>query len=232
MNDKQIVLLFIKAPILGQVKSRLAADVGEQIALDLYKNFIFDIISTLEVSGHYFRICFHPPEEEKAVSAWLGSQYLFMPQLGNDLGEKMRGAFNRIFSEGFASGVLIGSDIPDIPYLMIHDAFEALKNSDVVIGPAADGGYYLVGFNKNSFLPRVFEGITWSRNTVYQETMRILQAASLQVRCLPLWRDVDVLSDLRALFDRSRNSTFSQSKTMTYLLDTRVLEKTVKNLHV
>jgi glycosyltransferase A (GT-A) superfamily protein (DUF2064 family) len=138
----------------------------------------------------------------------------------------MKGAFKRIFSEGFASGVLIGSDVPDIPSTMVQEAFESLKNNDVVIGPAADGGYYLVGFNQDSFLPRVFDGIPWSANTVYQETMRILQAASLRVHHLPLWRDVDALGDLRSLFDRSRNSTFSQSKTIMYLLKTRLLEKT------
>ena len=229
MSDKQIILLFIKAPIMGQVKSRLAADVGEEIALGLYKNFILDMINTLKESGHFFRICYHPPEEEKAVSAWLGPYYPYMPQLGNDLGGKMEGAFNRIFSEGFASGVLIGSDVPDMPSTMVQEAFESLKNNDVVIGPAADGGYYLVGFNQDSFLPRVFDGIPWSTHTVYQETMRILQAASLRVHHLPLWRDVDAVGDLRSLFDRSRNSTFAQSKTMMYLLKTRLLEKTGMN---
>lgn len=229
MSDKQIVLLFIKAPLMGQVKSRLAADVGEEIALGLYKNFVLDMINTLEESGHFFRICYHPPKEEKAVSAWLGPYYPYMPQLGNDLGAKMGGAFNRIFSEGFDSGVLIGSDVPDMPSTMVQEAFESLKHSDVVIGPAADGGYYLVGFNQDSFLPRVFDGIPWSTNTVYQETIRILQAASMRVHYLPRWRDVDALGDLRALFDRSRNSTFAQSKTMMYLLKTRLLEKTGMN---
>jgi rSAM/selenodomain-associated transferase 1 len=225
MYDEQVILLFIKAPVVGQVKSRLAADVGEETALVLYKNFVLDIVNTLEGGGYSFRICFYPAEGEKVISEWLGPHYQYMPQRGNDLGAKMENAFHCIFSEGAARGVLIGSDIPDLPSAMIYEAFELLKYNDAVIGPAADGGYYLIGFNRDSFLPCVFDGMSWSTDTVYQETVRVLQDASLHIHSLPLWKDVDTLDDLRSLLERNEDTMSVQSKTMEYLRNTRLLEK-------
>jgi rSAM/selenodomain-associated transferase 1 len=221
MSDKPIVLLFIKAPIKGQVKSRLAADVGEEATLELYKNFVLDSIETVEKSAYPFRICFYPPEGEEIVTAWLGRQYPYLMQEGNDLGLRMGNAFGHIFWEGFTSALLIGSDIPDLPSAVIRSAFESLKENDVVIGPAADGGYYLIGFNNNSFLPRIFQGIAWSTNTVVQTTLDILKGASLRVHIAPEWKDVDTLGDLRALYERNRDTAFDKSRTMTYLIKHR-----------
>jgi uncharacterized protein len=231
MPDKHIVLLFIKAPVPGKVKSRLAVDVGDAAALDLYKCFILDIVSTVEKSGYAFRICFHPPETEDIVSTMLGPHYTYMAQLGGNLGEKMEDAFSRIFSEGFSRCVLIGSDIPDLSFSTLEEAFGALENNDAAIGPAADGGYYLIGFNKKSFLPPMFHEIEWGTNTVFQKTMSIMNRASLRVHALPLWRDVDTLRDLQLFFDRNRNTSFAQSATMTYILKTRLLGYVHKNDH-
>jgi rSAM/selenodomain-associated transferase 1 len=221
MSEKPIVLLFIKAPIKGQVKSRLAADVGEETTLELYKNFVLDIVETVEKSAYPFRICFYPAESEKNVAAWLGQQYLYLTQEGSDLGLRMGNAFRRIFLEGFTSALLIGSDIPDLPSAVIQSAFESLKKNDVVIGPAADGGYYLIGFNNNSFLPRIFQGIAWGTNTVFLKTLDILKGASLRVHLAPEWKDVDALGDLRDLYERNRDTAFDKSRTMTYLIKHR-----------
>jgi rSAM/selenodomain-associated transferase 1 len=210
MHEEQVVLLFIKVPIMGQVKSRLAAAVGEKTALDLYKNFIRDTVHTLEVCGYSFRICFYPLEGERIITELLGERYQYVPQYGNDLGAKMENAFQRIFTEGVAKGVLIGSDIPDLSAMIIRESFESLKTNDVVIGPAADGGYYLIGFNRDSFLPHIFDGIAWSTNTVYRETIRMLENASLRIHSLPLWRDVDTLDDLHSLVQRNKNTAFDQ----------------------
>ena len=221
MSEKPIVLLFIKAPIKGQVKSRLAADVGEETTLELYKNFVLDIVETVETSGYPFRICFYPSGGEEIVSDWLGRQYLYLAQEGDDLGLRMGNAFRRIFLEGFTSALLIGSDIPDLPSAVIQSAFESLKKNDVVIGPAADGGYYLIGFNNNSFLPRIFQGIAWGTNTVFLKTLDILKGASLRVHLAPEWKDVDTLGDLRDLYERNRDTAFDKSRTMTYLIKHR-----------
>jgi rSAM/selenodomain-associated transferase 1 len=222
MHNKSIILLFIKAPFKGLVKSRLAAAVGEEAALQLYKNFILDIIDALVTSGYPFRICFYPPDTEEAITTWLVGHPV-MPQDGNDLGERMELAFKKVFSDGFSSAILIGSDIPDLAPAVFHEAFQSLNENDAVIGPAADGGYYLIGFNQRSFLPRIFRGISWSTDLVFQETMDILEESSLRVHLVPQWKDVDTLEDLKAFFKRNKNSGFSESRTMLYLMKNRTL---------
>jgi rSAM/selenodomain-associated transferase 1 len=220
MPDKSIVLLFIKAPFKGRVKSRLAAAVGEEAALELYKNFILDIIDALSTSGYPFKICFYPPDAEEAITTWLIG-HPAAPQDGNDLGERMELAFKKTFSEGFTSAILIGSDIPDLTPAVFHEALESLNENDAVIGPAADGGYYLIGFKQKSFLPRIFRGIPWSTDTVFRETMDILKESSLRVHLVPQWKDVDTLEDLKAFFERNRDSGLDESRTMTYLMKNR-----------
>jgi rSAM/selenodomain-associated transferase 1 len=220
MPEKSIVLLFIKAPFKGRVKSRLASAVGEEAALELYKNFILDIIDALSTSGYPFRICFYPPDAEKAVTTWLVG-HSAAPQDGNDLGERMELAFKKIFSEGFTRAILIGSDVPDLTPAVFREALESLNENDAVIGPAADGGYYLIGFTRRSFLPRIFRGISWSTDTVFRETMDILNDSSLRVHLVPQWKDLDSLEDLKAFFERNRNSGFAESRTMAYLMKNR-----------
>jgi hypothetical protein len=217
MTDKPIVLLFIKAPFKGRVKSRLAAAVGDEAALELYKNFALDVIDASCTSGYPFRICFYPPDAEEAIAAWLVG-HPAAPQFGNDLGERMELAFKQIFSEGFTSAILVGSDIPGIAPAVFHEALESLKKSDAVIGPSADGGYYLIGFNRSSFLTRVFRGISWSTETVFRDTMDILQGSSLRVHLVSRLKDVDTLADLKAFFERNRKSGADKSRTLAYLM--------------
>jgi len=215
--DTSAILLFIKAPVLGRVKSRLAAAIGEKAALDLYENFVLDSLATVEKTGIPFRICVYPPEAEKEAASWLGDRYRFMPQEGIDLGERMESAFLACFSEGLERVVLMGSDLPDLPSAVLEAVISSLKQNDVAIGPASDGGYYLIGFNKDSFLPEIFHGIAWSTKTVFEKTMTVLRDSGLAIQQAPQWHDIDTLADLKALFERSKGTSFDKSKTMTYL---------------
>jgi uncharacterized protein len=217
MGDKPIILLFVKAPVRGRVKSRLAAEVGEETALDLYRCFVLDIVGTLDDSGYPFRICYYPHDDENALASLLGRRHHFMPQEGKDLGKRMENAFRQIFSEGYDRAVLIGSDIPDLSPAVFRESLDSLENNDVVIGPAADGGYYLIGFHKRSLLPPVFHERAWSTNTVFRETLEILRDASLRMHLAPEWGDVDTREDLNALAVRSRGTIFDKSRTMAYL---------------
>jgi len=217
MSDNPIILLFIKVPIKGQVKSRLAADVGEEAALDLYKSFVLDIIDTLEGSGYTLRICYYPHDRADMFTSLFGIRYRMMPQEGKDLGEKMENAFKQIFSEGYTRAILIGSDIPDLAPAVLRDALESLTKNDVVIGPASDGGYYLIGFHKDSLLPRIFHNREWGTERVFQDTMDILRNTSLRVHLAPQWSDVDTIGDLKSLALRNQNSAFDKSRTITYL---------------
>ncbi len=216
MYDRSIILLFIKAPVKGQVKSRLAAAIGDDTALELYKNFILDSITTVKETGHPFRIIFYPPDAANAVTAWLGSGSC-MPQFGNNLGERMEHAFSRVFSEGWRNAVLIGSDIPDLPSGVINESLGALEMNDAVIGPASDGGYYLIGFKNSTFLPSTFHKIPWGTDAVFRDTMKILTGSSLKVYLAPEQQDIDTLEDLRSLFERDPHPSFDKSRTMTYL---------------
>ena len=220
MSDRQIVLLFIKAPMQGRVKSRLADAIGEEAALDLYRSFILDTIDMLERTGCEFRIFCHPPEAVAEVSLWLRASPV-VPQEGDDLGARMENAFRRVFSEGWSRAVLIGSDIPDLPESVIPEAFTLIMKHKVVLGPAADGGYYLIGFDREAFLPAPFSGISWSTADVFARTRDVLQAAGLRVPLLREWRDVDSFDDLQALAARSGHSPFRSSRTMTYLAQNR-----------
>jgi hypothetical protein len=215
-KNRQCLLLFLKYPERGKAKSRLVKDLNEDITLLLYKNFILDILDTLKKGRFIVKICFYPPDSKEKVRDWLGNNYVYMPQIGEDLGERMKNAFTAVYSEGFSKAVLIGSDIPDLNASVLNEACEC-DDHDVVIGPASDGGYYLIGFRNNTFLPEIFEGIQWGRETVFEKTIDILKKNNRKVHILPEWQDIDRLDDLKALFNRNRNTEFANSRTMTFL---------------
>jgi hypothetical protein len=221
MADKQCVLLFVKAPEKGKVKSRLSRSMGEDTVLHLYECFVLDVMEMLKAGGIPFRICFTPAEKRQAITAWLGKGQTYLPQEGVDLGERMANAFQQTFSEGITEALIIGSDLPDLPHALLEEAFRSLHAHDAVIGPAVDGGYYLIGFRRETFLPEVFRGRTWSTNTVLPETMELFKRSAYRVHQLPEWRDVDALEDLRALLLRNTQTDFRTSGTMTYLIQNR-----------
>lgn len=216
MSDETCILLFVKTPTRGKVKSRLAAELGEEDTLHLYENFILDMLDTLKRAEHRLKICFFPPDSEKQLTDWLGKGYAYLPQRGSDLGEKMKNAFLAAFAEGFSRVLIIGSDIPDIPYALLNEAL-ASDTADAVIGPSSDGGYYLIGFTRHSFFPDIFSGIAWGTATVFEKTMEIFAERRHSVHLLPQWQDVDRLRDLRELFARNKDSQFAESRTMAFL---------------
>jgi rSAM/selenodomain-associated transferase 1 len=214
MSDKPLILLFVKAPLRGQVKSRLAAVLGKDAALELYGNFVLDILASIEKSGIPCRICYYPPDSGETVKNWLGGHLMYMPQEGNDIGERMERAFRQAFSEGTSRAVLIGSDIPDLPPALLQDAVGGLDQTGAVIGPSKDGGYYLIGFRKDTFFPNIFHGPEWSTDTVFADTVAIFEREHQQFSLLPPWRDMDTIEDLKDLMSRNRNSDFSDSRTI------------------
>jgi rSAM/selenodomain-associated transferase 1 len=216
MNEpsKNCVLFFVKHPAYGRVKSRLAEQIGQDAATDLYKSFVADILTTLHAISVNFKIVFYPPDAENKFQQWLGEGYSYIRQTGKDLGQRMKNAFLQAFSDGFNNVILIGSDIPDLPTEYLQLAFKALETNGVVIGPSSDGGYYLIGFTKEAFLPDVFEGITWSSVDVFEQTLNILKQHKQRVYLLPQWHDVDTWADLSELVERNKSTAFNQSNTL------------------
>ena len=219
------ILIFVKLPEKGSVKTRLAKDLGRNFVLALYENFVFDMLETLAKANLPIIVYFYPPESGAAVSRWLGGNYLYVSQNGSDLGERMKNAFKDAFERGFSRAVIIGSDIPDLKISILDMAFNSLHANDMVVGPSVDGGYYLIGFRHNSFLPEVFKGISWGMDTVLKDTLKILREKNYKAYFLPELRDVDTIEDLKALYERNKDTAFANSRTMKFL--SKNLEKTI-----
>ena len=216
-HNNNCLLLFVKSPIKGQVKTRLAAQTDGDLVVELYKCFVDDMISLVENLDVHLEICFYPANTKSTFSEWLGEQHCYTPQTGDNLGERLRNAFGNAFEEGFSNVVAIGTDSPDLPVHYLIESFEVLDTHDTVIGPANDGGYYLIGFSKEKFTPEAFDNISWSTDSVFEQTVSILKRHGRKVYLLPLWHDVDTIADLKSLLLRTRNTAFEKSKTYLYL---------------
>ncbi len=217
--DKKCVLFFVKSPTSGRVKTRLARELGPANATGLYKSFVLDILAVLSGLDTNFKICFTPPEAQDALANWLGNGFSYLPQKGRDLGARMKNAFEQAFADGFDRVIIVGSDIPDLPADFIRQAFSALDTHDAVIGPSTDGGYYLIGFSKDSFVPSAFENITWGTEKVLKQTLGALNECKRKPYMLPRWHDVDDMSGLKILVERAENTGFQNSRTMAFLLE-------------
>ena len=219
------LLLFVKSPIKGQVKTRLAAQTGGDFVVELYKCFVEDMISLVENLGVQFKVCFCPANTKSTFLKWLGEQHCYRAQTGNNPGERLRNSFGNAFEEGFSNVIAIGSDSPDLPVHYLTESFEVLDAHDTVIGPANDGGYYLIGFSKEGFIPDVFDNISWSTDSVFEQTISILKRHGRKMYLLPLWHDVDTTADLKSLLLRIKNTAFEKSKTYSYLTANRSWSK-------
>jgi uncharacterized protein len=211
--------MLVKYPERGKVKTRLTDLLDGEIVLDLYRCFVSDMIRTAKACPCEFAICFDPPEARDSVEAWLGRDCTLIPQLGEDLGERLKHCFSEAFTDGFERVVVIGSDSPDLPAQMIDEAFASLDNRDVVIGPSVDGGYYLIGFKSSTFVPGVFDGVEWGSDSLFAETMATLRYKQFKVHVLSEWADIDTFEDLMAFFYRNVWRASAASETMTYMLN-------------
>ena len=203
-NDRRRLLLFMRHPERDKVKTRLARAIGQEAASALYQCLITDSLSLARRAGYPTTVFFLPKAGSLEVSPGFTHEFPCVPQMGRDLGERMHTAFRAAFLDA-REAVLMGSDIPDLPASFLDEAFESLKGDEAVIGPALDGGYYLIGFSSGALLSSPFSGIEWGGPFVFQETLRILRDHGLKIHVLPQWRDVDVYADLLALFDRQKD---------------------------
>jgi rSAM/selenodomain-associated transferase 1 len=204
MHPDRLVILFIKAPLPGNVKSRLAAGIGEEAALGLYRVLVLDAVEMLGGTPYPVHVYYAPADQREAVTSLLGMDRVLRPQTGADLGSRMEYAFRDAFAEGFSRVALVGSDLPELNPLIMAEAFDALEQDDAVLGPAADGGYYLIGFRRTTMPAEAFHGIAWSTPTVFEDTMKAMQAHALRVHVLPKLHDLDTAADLKAFWERNR----------------------------
>ena len=193
------VIVFVKYPEPGKVKQRLAQDIGDTAAAHLYQSMVMDQLHTLQQTQFPLYLCFTPSQAEENMNQWLGSQYTLIPQQGEDLGKRMHHAFTSLFQQSYTRAILVGSDLPDVPYEYLTQADHALAVHDVVIGPAADGGYYLIGFNKHSYHSSVFDDISWGSDSVLSQTRDSIDKLHLSSHQVPVWYDIDTIEDVYEL---------------------------------
>jgi rSAM/selenodomain-associated transferase 1 len=211
------ILLFVKYPEIGKVKSRLSASISKKKVAKIYSFFVEDILERLKETPYETIICYHPEESINKFKKWLGPDYSYMPQKGNNLGERLKKGFEKGFQQGFTKLIALGSDSPDLYISIIDEAFENLDEFDTIIGPCEDGGYYLIGFSKQSFFPEVFDKIPWSSENVFERSIKALSKANQKVFILPLWNDIDTIDDLFNLYKKNQNTDFKNSKSMNYI---------------
>ncbi len=211
---KKNVIFFVKYPEKNKIKTRLAKTLKKNFVIELYKCFVLDELETLEKLGANIFIFFQPDVSREKMQSWIGVSHPLSEQKGNDLGERMYNAFALMFENGHKECVIIGSDIPDLPAHICDQAFDILKETDMVIGPSQDGGYYLLGLHETSFNKLLFQDISWSSEKVFSQTLKKAQLLNYKVRQLPTWEDVDFLENLINLYQRNLTTEFYHSHTM------------------
>ncbi|HEY0150789.1 MAG TPA: TIGR04282 family arsenosugar biosynthesis glycosyltransferase [Longimicrobium sp.] len=191
-----VTLVFVRAPVAGQVKTRLAAALGAEGALRVYRRLAEHTLREARALGGEVRVHFTPEDAEPAVRAWLGDGPRYLPQSAGDLGARMEAAFRAAFEDGADRVVIIGSDLPELSVALLGRAFDALDSHPAVIGPARDGGYYLLGMR--TMIDGLFDGIPWSTDDVLARTLERLGAAGIHPALLDTLSDVDEVDDLPA----------------------------------
>lgn len=219
------IAIFSRAPDKGRVKTRLSKDLDETVVVNMYKNFVLDILQKIKSSKIQYKIFYDPPDTKNVMADWLGADNEFILQQGDDLGERMKNVFTTMFENSISRAVIIGTDFPDLPVKYLFEAFAGLKKSNAVIGPTFDGGYYLIGFNKDSFLSHAFDHMPWGSNRVFKNTMALLNETNLSVHVLPKWRDVDTYGDLKDLIKFLKINSNAAPKTYQYLLGAGLIDR-------
>lgn len=151
-------------------------------------------VRALAADGVAVRVHYAPADAGDAVRAWLGDGPLYLPQAEGDLGARMKDAFLRAFKDGAERVVIVGSDLPEVSASLLRRAFEQLDAHPAVVGPARDGGYYLLGLR--GMIEGIFEGIEWSTSSVLRETLERLRGAGVEPATLEVLADVDTVDDL------------------------------------
>lgn len=198
MSSQNPVGVFVKSPRVGHVKTRLGESIGMRNAAEFYAVGLGWLFRRMHDSNLSFIIFFDPPDHEQRLRRMyrLDEDTTMVPQEGEDLGERMYNALCWMDEHSPGPPVIMGSDSPDLPTEWIKNAIDYLAEHRLVIGPARDGGYYLIGCRR----PRrnLFEEIDWSTSGVLDQTLDKARSTGLSPRLLPEWQDIDTLEDLMA----------------------------------
>jgi rSAM/selenodomain-associated transferase 1 len=198
-RPQTILGIFVRHPVPGVVKTRLAAELGGNRAAEIYAAFITDIVDRFREITAERRLCFCPdsPEARGHFEAVAGLDYQLWPQPDADLGTSMQRFFEVHIRGAGDRAVVIGSDSPTMPGDLVQQAFASLNEADCVLGPATDGGFYLIGMRSRTW--PVFSGVEWSTPRVLDQVIGRIKELGARLALLPPWYDVDTPDDLRML---------------------------------
>ncbi len=186
----------LKAPRARFVKTRLARELGAEPAAVVYRRLVEHQMAAIPTDWPV-EIHYAPADAPAEMQEWLGSQYAYFPQQGDDLGERLIHAIADVFTRGAIGVIVIGGDCPGLDEPCLRAAWSALDSADVVLGPALDGGYYLIGLRRPA--PHLFRGIPWSSSAVFEATTERVRQAGLSLVLLSAKEDVDDLASWRRL---------------------------------
>ncbi|MGA8178435.1 MAG: TIGR04283 family arsenosugar biosynthesis glycosyltransferase [Desulfobacterales bacterium] len=208
--SKERLIIFTRYPETGTTKTRMIPIMGEKGAARLQREMTEHVASQvvgLSASKNLtIEICYDGGNED-LMRRWLGSEFEYVLQKGDDVGERMQQAFEDAFGSGATSSVIIGTDIPDLTARVVRDAFNVLKQKEMVLGPAKDGGYYLIGLSKTAFSPAIrdlFTGIKWGEKDVLRKTINAATGLGIHYSLVDKLQDVDRPEDL-SIWARRKN---------------------------
>lgn len=196
-QPRNALLVMAKRPAPGRTKTRLSPPLSPEHACSLYEHFLMDTIALMRAIPETQPVIVYLPEDEEAYFSELAPDFQRLPQRGPDLGLRLENALSHYLGLGYERVVIMDSDSPTLPGEYLRQAFEALEDHDVVIGPCDDGGYYLIGLKHRA--PRLLKEVRMSTPLVTDETLALANEMGLKTALLPAWYDVDDAESLRRL---------------------------------
>ncbi|WP_019504067.1 TIGR04282 family arsenosugar biosynthesis glycosyltransferase [Pleurocapsa sp. PCC 7319] len=193
----ETLIIFSRYPEPGKTKTRMIPALGAEGAAELQRQMTEHMLTIAKKYKSFRNVSIEvhfAGGNGELMLEWLGNKTEYIPQVSGDLGHKMHLAFDRSFKLGNQRVVTIGIDCPDINQEILENAFNSLQKQDLVLGPAKDGGYYLIGLNQT--LPQLFQNIDWGTEKVLNQTKYIAQQLNLSIHFLPTLSDVDLPQDL------------------------------------
>ncbi|GAP98218.1 TIGR04282 family arsenosugar biosynthesis glycosyltransferase [Leptolyngbya sp. NIES-2104] len=195
MNDRLVI--FTRYPEPGKAKTRLIPALGDVAAAELHRQMTERTLTQVRLLQQSYPVSvevWFAGGDRDQMQTWLGADLYYQPQPEGDLGDRMSQAFQVGFDRGVKATVIIGTDCPELETRLLTQAFENLQQTDLVLGPATDGGYYLIGLRR--FESGLFRSIAWSTDRVFEQTVEIATQVNLSIACLPMLTDIDRPEDL------------------------------------
>ncbi|MCW6038584.1 TIGR04282 family arsenosugar biosynthesis glycosyltransferase [Spirulina subsalsa FACHB-351] len=188
------LIIFTRYPEPGKTKTRLIPVLGAKGAATVQRQMTEHTLKQARCLSDLALQVYFTGGNTTLMREWLGADLRYKPQCQGDLGQRMAEAFRQAFQEGQARILLIGIDCPGVTPLILNQGFTALHDHDLVIGPAQDGGYYLIGLNR--LIPELFEGVAWGTDRVFAQTWETAQGLGYAIATLPQLPDIDEPQDL------------------------------------